>query len=83
MANNSVTRRFVAGAPRRVTAVTRLLAPVFSPVIPALQAVIPAKAGIQSHAAQRPSSTTVLDTRLRGYDGVQWVDLAEAGRVGV
>ena len=45
--------------------------------------VIPAKAGIQLQFKQRATSTTALDTRLRGYDGIQWVDSAEAWRVGV
>ena len=45
--------------------------------------VIPAKAGIQRQFKQRATSTTALDTRLRGYDGIQWADSVEAGRVGV
>ena len=76
MANDSLTDSFVAGACLPIITVS-------DTVIPALHAVIPAKAGIQRHAAQRTISTTALDTRLRGYDGIQWADSAEAGRVGV
>ena len=34
-------------------------------------AVIPAKAGIQSHHKARYATSTALDTRLRGYDGAK------------
>ena len=36
--------------------------------------VIPAKAGIQPHHKSRCVTTTALDTRLRGYDGVKDAD---------
>ena len=34
-------------------------------------AVIPAKAGIHPHHKARYATSTALDTRLRGYDGVK------------
>ncbi len=50
------------------------------------QNVIPAQAGIQSCCEVQPSSTTALDTRIRGYDGVGCgagsTDTAEAGGLG-
>ena len=76
VAHASLMRRFFAGA-------YRCCIPAIRVVIPAFKSVIPAKAGIQLQFKQRATSTTALDTRLRGYDGVQWVDSAEAGRVGV
>ena len=69
-------RRFFAGAYHRFITAIRV-------VIPAFKFVIPAKAGIQLPFKQRATSTTALDTRLRGYDGIPWADSVEAGRVGV
>ena len=55
-------------------------------VIPVSGPVIPAKAGIQPQVEQRASSSTALDTRLRGYDGVESgagpVDAAKLGGLG-
>ena len=34
-------------------------------------AVIPAKAGIHPHHKARYATSTALDTRLRGYDGIK------------
>ena len=76
MAHDSLKRGFFAGAYHCFITAIRV-------VIPAFKSVIPAKAGIQPQFKQRTTSRTVLDTRLRGYDGVQWVDSVEAGRVGV
>ena len=37
----------------------------------AVPAVIPAKAGIHPHHKARYATSTALDTRLRGYDGIK------------
>ena len=70
--SNTVSCALVAVTPVSITT-----------AIPAFKSVIPAKAGIQPQFKQRATSTTALDTRLRGYDGIQWADSVEAGRVGV
>ena len=76
-------RGFFAGAYRCCIPAIRVVIPASKSAIPAFKSVIPAKAGIQLQFKQRATSTTALDTRLRGYDGIQWADSVEAGRGGV
>jgi hypothetical protein len=60
--------------------------PATSPVTPATPPVIPAKAGIQPHYEEQRLFSAALDTRLRGYDGIDGgtgsVDSAQAGGLG-
>ena len=83
MAHDSLKRGFFAGAYHCFITAIRVVIPASKSVIPAFKSVIPAKAGIQPQFKQRTTSRTVLDTRLRGYDGIQWADSVEAGRGGV